>query len=111
MNTIIVLHAPELRHVTDAAVPGEWFRFSRQSRDCARGAAAERAQWIDTKPARKPMNAASGFLYGLAAGLALTVAVMLAGCDGPTDTDAERDSAANVDDAIAAAVLAAGARK
>ena len=70
---------------------------------------AERIQAaLLAKPARRPSD---GWAFWLILAACVLVFALFSGCTGPTDPEADADSALNLQDAVAAAVVAASARK
>ena len=70
---------------------------------------AERIQAaLLAKPARRQSD---GWAFWLILAACVLVFALFSGCTGPTDPEADADSALNLQDAVAAAVVAASARK
>ena len=77
-------------------------RIASVSRATAREQAVERAQWLEYE--RSPRRTVGATLNYIAAVLLiLTCAMALVGCSGPSDLEAERATAAALQDAIAQA--------
>ena len=78
-------------------------RIASVSRATAREQAVERAQWLEYE--RSPRRTVGATLNYIAAVLLIlaTCAMALVGCSGPSDLEAERATAAALQDAIAQA--------
>ena len=57
------------------------------------------------------LRASDGWAFWLTLLACVLAVVLLSACTGPTDPEADADSALNLQDAVAAAVVAASARK
>ena len=109
----ITLEAPELRPCNQvAAVPtstglliGCAYRrpMPQPSADAERIQAA-----LLAKPKRRNLD---GWAFWLILAACVLVFALFSGCTGPSDPEADADSALNLQDAVAAAVVAASARK
>ena len=109
----ITLEAPELRPCNQvAAVPtstGVLIGCNYRRPMPQPSADAERIQAaLLAKPKRR---ASEGWAFWLTLAACVLVFALFSGCTGPTDPEADADSALNLQDAVAAAVVAASARK
>lgn len=78
-------------------------RIASVSRATAREQAVERAQWLEyERSPRRTVGAALNYIAALAL-IVATFAMALVGCTGPTDVEADRDTAAALQDALAQA--------
>ena len=109
----VTLEAPELRPVGQVpCVPtstGLLIGCNYRRPMPQPSADAERIQAaLLAKPARRPSD---GWAFWLILAACVLVFALFSGCTGPTDPEADADSALNLQDAVAAAVVAASARK
>ena len=109
----ITLEAPELRPAgqvpCNATSTGVLIGCAYRRPMPQPSADAERIQAaLLAKPARR---AGDGRAFWLILAACVLVFALFSGCTGPTDPEADADSALNLQDAVAAAVVAASARK
>lgn len=109
--------APEMRHVDDQAITrcaitangtAIGRSYSRVSRDPGSVTGPYRAKPRLRVRVLGWLGSMRALLIGVGIGAAF---VLLSACTGPTDPEADADSALNLQDAVAAAVVAASARK